>query len=390
MKKHTIKYVGLDTHKNSIVIAIADEERNGEVRNYGAIPNTLDAVEKFIRKQISQNIELRCVYEAGPTGFGLYRFLHDNGIDCIVAAPSMTPKKDGNRIKNDRRDARNLARLHRAGELQEIYIPTREDEAMRDLVRSRDDAGHASRKAKQRLLSFLLRHGKVYSGKTNWSVPHFNWLAELKMNHPAQQIAYQEYITAIHETTSRIQRLDKEISTLSKEWQRAPLVKAIQSLRGVVELTAITIIAELGNLERFSKPKELMAYLGLVPSEYSTGTNTKRGGITKTGNGFVRRALVESSWTYRLPARITKHLLKRNKELPQAIQDISWKAQLRLCNRFRRLRARGKPTQLITTAIARELIAFVWAISKELQRNKSCLDMQLLHEQQMEDAFSVA
>lgn len=365
MKKNTIKYVGLDTHKNSIVIAIADETRDSEVRNYGTIPNTFEAVDKFIRKQVSQNIELHCVYEAGPTGFGLCRYLLGNGIDCIVVAPSMIPKKDGDRIKTDRRDACNLARLHRAGELQEIYIPTRDDEAMRDLIRSRDDARHASRKAKQRVLSFLLRHGKTYTGKTNWTQAHFNWLAEVKMNHPAQQIAYQEYISAIHETTSRLGRLDQEISTLAKEWKKAPLVKAIQSLRGVAELTAVTIVAELGNLERFSNPKELMAYLGLVPSVYSTGTNIRRGGITKTGNGFVRRVLVEASWTYRLPARMTKHLLKRNQGLPSAIQDISWKAQVRLCGRFRRLRAKGKPTQVVTTAIARELIAFVWEISRE-------------------------
>lgn len=368
MSKHTIKYVGLDTHKQSITIAIADEKRDGEVVTYGSIPNTFEAVGKFIRKQVSKNRELRCVYEAGPTGFGLCRFLRGNGIDCIVVAPSMIPKKDGDRIKTDRRDACNLARLHRSGELQEIYVPTREDEAMRDLIRSRDDARHASRKAKQRLQSFLLRHGKIYSGKTNWSQPHFNWLAEIKMDHPAQQIAFQEYITAIHETTNRISRLDKEISTLCKEWKQAPLVTAIQSLRGVAELTAATIVAELGNLERFSNPKQLMAYLGLVPSVYSTGTSTKHGGITKTGNGFVRRALVEASWTYRLPARMTKHLLKRNHGLPSAIKDIAWKAQLRLCSRFRRLRAKGKPTQVVTTAIARELIAFVWAISREMNK----------------------
>lgn len=368
MKKNTIKYVGLDTHKNSIVIAIADENRDGEVRIYGTIPNTVDAIDKFIRKQVSANIELRCVYEAGPMGFGLCRHLQGNGIDCIVVAPSMIPKKDGDRIKTDRRDARNLARLHRSGELQEIYIPTREDEAMRDLIRSRDDGRHASRKAKQRLLSFLLRHGKAYTGRTNWSQAHFNWLAELKMDHPAQQIAYQEYIAAIRETTNRIRRLDKEISKLCKEWKRAPLVKAIQSLRGVAELTAVTIVAELGNLERFTHPKELMAYIGLVPSVYSTGTSTRRGGITKTGNGFVRRVLVEASWTYRLPARMTKHLVKRNQGLASAVQDIAWKAQLRLCHRFKRLRAKGKLKQVVTTAIARELIAFVWAISREINQ----------------------
>lgn len=365
MKNHTIKYVGLDTHKDNIVIAIADDQRGGEIRNYGTIANNLDAVEKFVRKQISRNIELRCVYEAGPTGFGLYRYLTSNGIDCTVVAPSKIPKKDGDRTKTDRRDAYNLARLHRAGELEGIYIPSKEDEAMRDLIRGRDDARHASRKAKQRLLSFLLRHGISYSGKTNWTQAHFNWLAEIRMNHPAQQIAFQEYLGAINETTNRLDRLSKEISRLAKEWSHAPLVRAIQSLRGVAELTAVTIIAELGNLERFTNPKELMAYLGLVPSIHSTGTTTRHGGITKTGNGFVRRVLVEASWTYRLPARVTKHLLKRNQGLPTEIQEIAWKAQVRLCNRFRRLRARGKPTQIVTTAIARELIAFVWAINRE-------------------------
>lgn len=370
MSKNTIKYVGMDTHKDNIVIALADAERNGEIRTYGTIANSFDAVDKFIRKQVSQNIELRCVYEAGPTGFGLCRYLQSNGIDCIVVAPSMIPKKDGHRIKTDRRDAHNLARLHRAGELQEIYVPTREDEAMRDLVRSRDDARHVCRKAKQRLLSFLLRQGIKYSGKTNWTQPHFNWLAELKLDHPAQQLACQEYIGAIHEARHRLDRLDKEISRLAREWKQAPLVSAIQSLRGVAELTAVTIVAELGNLERFSNPKQLMAYIGLVPSVYSTGTRTRQGGITKTGNGFVRRALVEASWTYRLQARITKHLLKRNQGLPSAIQDISWKAQIRLCCRFKRLRAKGKPRQVVTTAIARELIGFVWAISRELHSPK--------------------
>lgn len=365
MKNTTIKYVGFDTHKDSIVIALADQERNGEVRIYGTIDNTIDAVDKFIRKQVSKNRELHCVYEAGPTGFGLCRHLRGNGIDCIVVAPSQIPKKDGERIKTDRRDASNLARLHRAGELQEIYVPSRDDEAMRDLLRSRDDARHASRKAKQRLLSFLLRHGKTYTGKTNWSQPHFNWLAECKFEHPAQQIAFQEYIGTINEAVCRLKRLDMQISKLAKEWKQAPLVASIQSLRGVAELTAVTIIAELGNLERFTNPKKLMAYIGLVPSVYSTGSTTRHGGITKTGNGFVRRVLVEAGWTYRLPARITKHLLKRNQGQPLSIQNIAWKAQVRLCNKFRRLRAKGKPKQVVTTAIARELIAFVWAIQRE-------------------------
>lgn len=211
MKNNTIRYVGLDTHKDTIVIGLADEGRSGEVRNYGTIPHTLSAVDKFLRKQISQGYTLRCAYEAGPTGFGLYHYLQKNGIDCIVTAPSMIPKKSGARIKNDRRDAQELARLHRAGDLGAIYVPEPEDEAMRDLIRSRDDARVACRKAKQRLLSFLLRHGKVYSGKTKWTAAHYNWVSDIKMDHRAQQIALQEYIASIEETTERVSRLTHEI-----------------------------------------------------------------------------------------------------------------------------------------------------------------------------------
>jgi len=366
MKKHTIKYVGLDVHKETIVIAIADEGRQEAVRNYGTIPHTLDAVNKFIRKQISQRAELRCVYEAGPTGYGLYHYLTNNGIDCIVTAPSMIPKQSGVKIKNDRRDARNLARLHRAGELKAIYVPEPEDEAMRDLIRGRDDARKAARKAKQRLLSYLLRHGMSYSGRSNWSRAHYNWLSDIKMDHPAQQITLQEYIHAVEESNERVSRLTREITSLVKTWRLEPVVSAIQALRGVSLLTAATVIAEIGPLGRFSKPTELMSYLGLVPSEHSSGPSIKRGGITKAGNGYARRALVEAAWTYRFPARVSRHLRKRSEHLPGSVRKIAWKAQLRLCERFRRLRAKGKPTQVVNTAIARELIAFIWAISNEV------------------------
>jgi transposase len=311
-------------------------------------------------------VELRCVYEAGPTGFGLYHYLQKKSIDCIVTAPSMIPKKSGSRIKNDRRDCCELARLHRSGELSAIYVPDPEDEAMRDLIRCRDDARIASRKAKQRLLSYLLRHGWNYSGKSRWTRAHYNWLSDIKMKHPAQQIALQEYIHFVEETNRRVSLLTKEITKLVKEWRFEPVVAAIQALRGVSLLTAATVIAEIGPLDRFCKPTQLMGYLGLVPSEHSSGSTIKRGGITKTGNGYARRALVEAAWTYRFPARVTRHLLKRSHQLPKTIRDIAWKAQLRLCNRFRRLRAKGKLKQVVTTAIARELIAFIWAISNEV------------------------
>lgn len=365
MKEYTTHYVGMDVHKETISLAIAEEKRDGEVRSYGTIPHTIEAIDKFVRKQISKGVTLRCVYEAGPTGYGLYRYLKSNGIDCTVVAPSMIPKKSGARIKNDRRDAVNLARLHRAGELTAIYVTEPEDEAIRDLIRGRDDARISARKAKQRLQSFLLKHGFTYSGKTKWTRSHYGWLADIKMEHPAQQVTLEEYILAVEETNQRLARLTGEIAKFVKEWRLEPVVTAIQALRGVSLLTAATVTAELGPLERFAKATEVMAYVGLVPSEHSTGTSIKRGGITKAGNSYARRALVEASWTYRFPARVSRHLRKRGDKLPLHVREIAWRAQLRLCARFRRLAARGKPWQVVTTAIARELIAFIWAISNQ-------------------------
>ena len=369
MKENTI-FVGLDVHKNSISIALANAGRNGDVRSYGVIDGDLESVHKVVRKLESTAATLRFVYEAGPCGYDLYRSLTNRGFDCIVAAPSRIPRKSGDRIKNDRRDALSLARLHRAGELTPVYVPTAEDEAMRDLTRGREDAVKALRVAKQHLLAFLLRYGHRYNGKSYWSKAHWKWIADIKMPHRAQQIILQEYVHAVHEQFERVQRLDDQIRELVPQWQLAPMVKALQALRGVSLIVASTTVAELGDLTRFSKPKQLMAYLGLVPSEHSTGDKQRRGGITKTGNSHVRRALTEAAHAYSHPARESRVLLARIEGLPQQVRQIAWKAQVRLCGRFRRLMARGKNRNKIISATARELSAFMWAIAQEVKQRR--------------------
>ena len=359
--------VGLDTHKNSIEIVTADTDGAMEVRRFGKIGGTMDALDRAVRKLLSRGSTLRFVYEAGPCGYEIYRHLTRKGFSCKVVAPSKTPRKSGDRIKNDRRDAEMLARLERAGELTEIYVPREEDEAMRDLTRAREDAVKALKTAQHQLNAFLLRYGKRYPGKGSWTPVHMRWLSDIALAHPSQQIVLQEYITTVRVCAERTTRLTEQIMKLLPEWRWNPVVKALQALRGVAPIVAATTLAEIGDMSRFQNPRQLMAYLGLVPSENSTGESTHRGGITKTGNGHVRRVLVEAAHAYGFPARISRHLLKRQEGLPEAVLAIAWKAQVRLCGKFRRLMARGKLKTKIVIAIARELSGFMWAIAREVE-----------------------
>lgn len=361
-----IKYLGMDVHKKFISIAIAEEGRDNEVRYYGRIPNTMEQVGKLCRQLISQGVELRCVYEAGPCGYELYRYLNGNGIDCQVVAPSKIPRKSGDRVKTDKRDAMQLATLHRAGELTAVYVPDPADEALRDLVRAREDANQDGRRGKQRLGAFLLRHNIQYSGKTKWTKAHFNWLADISMGHPAQQITLQEYIDNVQRCEERVKRLTDQVRQLSSECRLSPLISALQSMRGISLIVASVLAAELGDLRRFPRPGKLMGYLGLIPSEHSSGGKIQRGSITKTGNGHARKALVEAAQAYRLPARKSRAIQKRQEGLPEEIRQIAWKAQLRLCGRYGQMTARGKNANLTKTAIARELAGFAWAVAHEL------------------------
>lgn len=364
--KKTIKYIGLDVHKNSISIAIADQGRDGEVRYYGKVDHDMDQLTKVFRKLISQNAELKCVYEAGGCGYPLYRYLTHNGIDCAVVAPSKIPRKSGDRLKNDKRDCLSLARLHRAGELTAVYVPTEEDEALRDLVRARSDAKDAHKRAKQQLAAFLLRYHKVFSGKSRWSKTYFNWLADITMVHPAQQITLQDYIDTVKTCGVRVDLLTGQIQEFSGQSRLNELIKAYQTMRGISLIVAATIASELGDLRRFEKAEEIMAYLGLIPSDNSSGEQQRKGSITKTGNSHVRKALVEAAQAYRLPARKSRIILKRQEGVAKEICDISWKAQCRLCGRYKKMVGRGKNANVVKTAIARELSGFIWAIARKL------------------------
>lgn len=365
------KYIGLDTHKETIAVAIADSE-GSKPRFYGEIPNTREALEKLM-KGVSPHGEVTAFcYEAGPCGYGIYRQITEAGHACSVVAPSLIPTKPGDRVKTDRRDAENLARLHRAGELASVWVPDGEQEAIRDLTRAREDIKHLERQAKQRLNGFLLRHGHGYDGKkTKWTQAHWRWMERIKFPHPVQQIVFQEYIDSVKQQQQRIIALEQEMETAMANWTLAPVVEGLMALRGCRLITAMSVVAELGDITRFDSPRQLMKYLGLVPSEHSSGSKVQRGGITKTGNSHVRRVLTESAWTYRFPARKTGPLQRRAERTSVAVQAIAWKAQKRLCGRYQSLNARGVQKNKVCTAVARELSGFMWAIACEVMGSET-------------------
>lgn len=366
MEQYTEAFVGIDTAKNKHALAIADPGRDGEIRYLGEIDSAPAAVQRMIRKLAGRYEKLYFCYEAGPTGYGLYRQVRALGHDCIVVAPSLVPKRPGERVKTNRRDAVTLARLLRAGDLTPVWVPDAVHEAVRDLVRARTAASEDLRRKRQQLLSFLLRHGRIYSGRKHWTKMHLHWLAQQKFDHPAQQIVFQDAVDAIEDAATRLRRLDQQVAEIVPSWSMAPVVEAYQAMRGVSFGVAVTFVAEIGDLRRFDNPRQLMAFLGLVPSERSTGERVRRAGLTLAGNKRARRVLIEGAWSYRYPARVSQTLQARLEGLPKTVRAIAWKAQIRLCARYRRLTAVGKKRPLVIAAIAREMAAFLWAIAQHV------------------------
>lgn len=358
-------FVGLDVHKATNAVAVARPGRS-EPEYRGEIENSSKAVRKLV-KQLSPDGEvLNFCYEAGPCGYGLYRELTSLGHRCEVVAPSLIPRKAGERLKTDRRDALMLARLHRAGELTAVWVPGEEQEAVRDLTRAREDMKANERRACQQLGAFLLRHGRVYTGKSRWTQAHFRWLETVTFASPVQQVVFQEYIEQVKAARKRVADLEVQMREALKSWSLREVVEAVMALRGVSLITAMTTLAELGDITRFDSPRELMAYLGLVPSEHSSGGSRRQGSLTRTGNGHVRRVLVEAAWNYRFAARKSRCIEQRAEKTSPSVQAIAWAAQKRLCGRYQSLLQAGKVKQQVTAAVARELAGFIWAIACEV------------------------
>ena len=365
MSENITAFVGLDVHKESIAIAVAEPGRAAP-RFIGTTGPGLAEVHKAL-SHLGPPAQLLVVYEAGPCGYGLARQLCSRGYRCEIIAPSKIPRKPGDRLKTDRRDALALAHFARAGDLTPVLLPQEPDEAIRDLSRAREDALHARLRARHQLKALLLRHGVRYTGKSSWTAAHERWLATISFAHAAQNIAFVEYRTAVSEAHERVERITAALREQVAEWRLQPVVGALMTLRGIEMIAAVTLIAELGDLRRFDHPKRLMSFLGLVPSESSSGESRSLGGITKTGNTHARRILIEAAWCYRFPARIAREKQIRQEAQPRVVREIAWRAQLRLCQRYRRLSARGMHQNKTCVSIARELVGFIWDIARQVQ-----------------------
>ena len=355
-------YVGLDVHKKTIAVAVAPSGREpptylGEIANR---PSAVGRLAGKLGRRYGGEVVQFC-YEAGPCGYDLHRQLIGLGFDCDVVAPSRIPKAPGDRIKTDRRDACKLARLSRGGELTPVWVPDEEQETMRDLVRARADFKQAERRARQQLGAFLLRHGRRWP-RSCWTRAHFAWLDGQRFERDWQEWALRECLDGVRAASGRVSALTKQLHEALADWSMAPVVRSLVALRGVDVITAMTLLSELGDVSRFDGPRQLMAYLGLVPGEHSSGGRRRQGGITRTGNGHVRRVLVESAWCYRFPARRTAHLERKAAEASDEAKAIAWKAQRRLCGRYRHLLQSGKNSKQANVAVARELTGFVWDI----------------------------
>jgi transposase len=370
MKK--VRFIGLDVHAETITVVVAESGRNKEVRYLGTIPNRPDSVKKMIKK-LGSTGELRVCYEAGPAGYVLYWQLIELGVKCEVVAPTLIPVKVSDRVKTDRRDAEKLARSYRAGDLTPVWVPDAAHEALRDLVRARLAAKRDQLRARHRLSKFLMRHGKRPEKDIRaWSETYLNWIkTKVHFNQPAQEATLADYLHEVEHARDRIERLeryiDDAIDTIPEKMRA--VVEGLQALRGIAKISAVSIVAELGEVSRFNKPRQLMGYSGAVSSEHSSGERTRRGGITKTGNAHLRRIVVEAAWAYRHRPRVGIALAARQKNVSQEVKDISWKAQHRLNRRYIRLMARGKLKQKVITAVARELLGFIWDIGVTVERS---------------------
>lgn len=356
-------FVGLDVHKDSTAVAVCEPGREAS-RFVGSVGPDLRQVLKVLHRYGSAR-QVSVVYEAGPTGYGLQRALSELGYRCEIVAPSLIARRAGERIKTDRRDCARLAELSRAGELKAIWVPDAAHEAIRNLWRAREDAVQARMKARQQLKGFLLRENRRYVGKTCWTKMHQRWIADQRFEQPADQIALAEYHLAVQASEERVQRLTTALAQSVLGWQFEPTVTALRALRGIDTVSAIGLVCEIGDINRFGTAHQLMGYLGLVPSEHSSGNTVRRGSITKTGNAHARRLLTEAAWNYRFPARLSKVLQARSKDLSPEIRNHAWKAQLRLCSRFSALSRRGVQANKVCVAVARELAGFIWAVARQ-------------------------